>query len=345
MSQAQVFLWLGTASARLLLGTEIHTWADVHARTLRAPSAPALAEVRPYDPLLVQSIERDLEHARISASSLDEARAFGVLASVQATLHAHPELPQAAWFYAEALAVEIELKRARGDSDAVISALALRRRALEGDRARRVSEAPLEEVQTALETQPIALVGAAPQDEVEWNGLASDRGLEVAAGEHHIRVLRGGRLVWAEWVTVSPGLRSLALAVPAIASCSEDDFLGVHFGPRGVQGTDNVRCPAWVAAREGPDGLLLSECQGAHCGAVENWSTQDAAAAAQASTRKPASEKRSYAPHVIVASVLSATVAGILLWQLDAFGSTERTTSPWVFGGVKSAGAAFSQGF
>lgn len=338
MSQIAVLLWLGLASARPALEPDLSRFATHRDLTFRPPRERPPSPFEPYDPALVQRLERDLEHARIAATSLEETRALEELHKVSGALRAHPELPQCAWLMAEALALEIEIRSRQGTDT---TDLERQRRLLEGARATRYSaEASASPTELATEPRPIEslkLTGLADRDRIEWNGgELPTRSPTVGVGVHHVRVLRAGRAVWAGWVSVTPGHRAVALPAPPLEACSQDDFEGVRFEANGIAAS-GVRCALWVAAREAGAGVELALCRGSACERPVRWPPvrrQPARRLAPAS----GPEQGSTWPYFVVGGTLAAAVTGLVLWQVGAFEDDEETRARWVFGGVNPTG-------
>jgi hypothetical protein len=87
--------------------------------------------------------------------------------------------------------------------------------------------------------------------------------LEIPAGEHHLAAMSGGRVRFADWVTVTEGSK-LTMLVEGRASCSADDLSHATSTGTGIDGS-GVRCRTWVAAFSAPHGVRAALCRGSSC--------------------------------------------------------------------------------
>src|SRR5689334_19908131 len=78
----------------------LETWARTHGIAL-APARNETASAIAIDASLAGAIEGEIERARDAVMALDVDLAEHALARAEASLHDHPELPQAAWLLAE----------------------------------------------------------------------------------------------------------------------------------------------------------------------------------------------------------------------------------------------------
>src|SRR5258708_7428666 len=91
------------------------------------------------------------------------------------------------------------------------------------------------------------------------------RVLSIVAGEHHVRVLRGARLVYAGWTHVGSGAISLVLRLPAVLACSSDDFDCLQL-EAGTVVARETRCARFIVATRAQGGLDIADCFGDRCG-------------------------------------------------------------------------------
>jgi len=330
-----VVLWLGSAQASPAQHAQLQSWAAE--RGARAELAASPSE-RPYDGRLVALIETALENARAAAESAPEE-----LARAERLLLAHPELPQAAWLLAErhALAAQAHAQNRAGQSSELERA-----RALEGPRAAAAGSpeprsAGTQQTPEALPTIPLerlAVPSPRAHDAVFVDGLLTPaRALSV--GPHHVRITRGGQLVWAGWVVASADSQPHADA--PTSACSGLDLADVELGAERPEPAPGVACPRWAVARPSAlGGLDVSPCNGSSCAAWQHLGAGPAPAAQQPSATL--GEPRGWPGWLTWALVGAGAAAttGLVLWQAGAF---ERTTpgTEFVFTGPSAAAYRF----
>jgi hypothetical protein len=229
-----------------------------------------------YDAERVDRLEADLEQARTALSTLDEQAAAEGLARVEAELLAHPHLPQAALLLAECLTLQAQAAGA----EPLASDLRLRRLTLEGPRAPAFGEAlGSSHAPTPLS---VGVEGLAANDELEVNGQARGRQRKLALlpGLHHVRVLRGGRLVYAGFEQLAAEQQQLTLAAPPVRPCSYDDLAGVDraLAARGGRLPTAVQCQHWALVRPEPGGVGIATCGRDQCSPFVHWQRRSAPA-------------------------------------------------------------------
>jgi len=340
MSQTAVLVWLSAAS--LLSsgspGPGLPTFradldAFAHSRLLRleAPRENAASfRASAYAPDAVAQIESSLEEARNAAASLEQNRALGALERAERVLREHPELPQSAWLMAEILEQSAEVENTAPDGAEAANALRKRAAALEGPRAAPFSDrAPDRELDVAG-SQSLNVDGLEPGDELSWDGVLIRGTLTTAAGEHHVRVARGGRLLWAGWTQLSVAQLSVRLPVPETVACSTDDIgLGHIAGGRAVA-APHARCESYVLARARPGGIEAALCEREHCGNVVIWEHPAPSVATEART------KQTIWPYALAISAGALAITSIALWRAGVFDHPEPTLHEvWVFNGQK----------
>ncbi|HET9956278.1 MAG TPA: hypothetical protein VFQ61_17340 [Polyangiaceae bacterium] len=231
---------------------------------------------------LADQIEAALDAARTALGSLDADAAERTLADIERKLDEHPELPQAAWLMAEHHYVEAELlERAAVVDRAGLKPTSTRQtelrsrarelrndaEALEGIRAMPFREEKSKELGPPPMTGiSLGIAGLRPRDEIEWDGALQSSALTTRPGKHHVRVLRGERLVWAGWIQVTPDQRVLSLPVSAPAPCSGEELMGALDGDPAPIAAGATECPQWAIARMRGPLLEVALCRRAQCG-------------------------------------------------------------------------------
>jgi hypothetical protein len=282
MSGALILLWLGTAASLKAHEPDLEGWAQSRERRIEEPlSEPELPPAR-HDDALAEHIEALLAEARTQAYSSDTAGAEAALDSAEKLVQTSSELPESAWLMAEILNERASVVGARDAS----LATDLERRAdlLAGRRAAPfVAAAPVAPLakgarKSATLTDASAPLAAPASPSVTLDGpLLTDDvavdGVEVLPprtipdGAHHVRVLRGGRLAWAGWLTVAGTDVNLAVAQPL--PCSTTDLSPAVLGGE----RRSVLCDDYAMAREvGSERIEVALCHQASCGPFLPWS-------------------------------------------------------------------------
>src|SRR6185436_21040480 len=161
--------------------------------------------------------------------------------------------------------------------------------------------------------------GLEPSDQVYWDGMPSAATLLTAPGEHHARVLRRGRAVWAGFVDVAASGGERSLAVPPSAPCTLDELSGVALDGGRALAPAGVRCEHWaVARRRLYGGIEIATCEKSDCGPLLPWSRRDGGdfSGPPQPARKP--EWPAWASWALVGAGAVA-IASIVLWQAGAF--------------------------
>ncbi len=321
-----------TAGQRTLL----NRWAERRLLVLRAPRLEPESRSVGYSGELVKRIEDLLEQARTLSGSLDEARALVHLREAEKLVYEHPELPQAAFLLAEAAMQQAEIALRRGETR--LSEIQRERaRVLEGKRAATYTQKlPTENAETGAPARLVRVEGLAPSDVLEWNGRRQPSASAlVSPGEHHVRVLRLGRLAYGGFVMVPVSGDIVRLNLPSPPPCTAADLAGVSARGRRVTGQANVGCPRWVVARPGKtSGIEVALCEQTRCGKLLDWHEGDGALLS--APVHPESEWRwpVWATYLGLGLGVAATT-GAVLWQSGAFDEPERGPATWTFGGVE----------
>jgi len=211
--------------------------------------------------------------------------------------------------------------------DGADAATALRQRAavLEGPRAVPFSDrAPSSEL-GAAPGHLVAINGPELDDTLEWDGIEAPSPVTTAPGEHHARVLRGGRLLWAGWTKVSDADTQLRLPVPETVACSADDIGQGHFAGGRALAAPHARCDSYVLARaRSGGGIEAALCERESCGQLVIWERTSSASAVRDTPKK-------IWPYAVALSAGALAVTGLVLWRAGVFDRADATTtSVWV---------------
>lgn len=279
----------------------------------------------------VRRIEALFIAAKTAIGALRTAEADNALTEAESLIRNHAELPQSAWLLAELYATRRE--RIESEDPASSRDLAVRAALLEGERASAFRDAALAELSLELPAaHALQIRGTGPRDRVEWNGEPVTLRFEQRPGEHHVRVLRRGRLVWAGWVSVGAAATVVDLPVPAVLACSADDLGGALDGDPAPLPDAATQCSDWAAARSRNGVLELARCHRARCG---NWEGQSSRPATQPAPARP---QASGLPRWFTYAAIgagTALVAGFVLASSGAFGASDPTRERWVYSGFR----------
>lgn len=328
MSKTLVLLWLGTSAPQATHETALDSWSRARWVQL-APPAEASPEGLIYDDALVSKIDEWLEQARLAASSLDDAAARERLAEVEGALRQHPALPQAAWLMAESLHVEATIAARAAPADR--PKLLARAAALEGRRAPAFGE-PGDPTAPTSTLSKIAVRGMRSADQLYFDGVPVARRLEIVTGEHHVRVLRRQRVVWAGWVSVA-GSGDVTLPVGSPVACSLDDLEGVSLRMRKVVVPTGVGCERWAVARPAArGGIEIASCRGSECGPLMVWKAHYGAIYQGPPQPPPEPGFPAWATWALAGAGAAVLTTGVL-WQAGAFDEPEPGATRFVFNG------------
>ena len=337
MSQTAVLVWLSASSLLPTFRADLDAFAESRILRLEAPRANTRAAVATdYAPDAVERVESSVEEARTESAALEPSRALSAIERAEHVLREHPELPQSAWLMAELLELSAEIEGATPEGAEAASQLRKRRAALEGPRATPFSDrAPVAETD-APALRPISVEGLEPGDTLDWDGMQRSSALDTAAGEHHVRVTRSGRLLWAGWVTLRSSDDFVHLPVPESAPCSSDDLASARFALGRAAAPPHARCESYVLARPHPGGgIEAALCERALCGNVLIWGERT-------SPRAPSSTQKKLWPYLAAAGAAGLAIAGLVLWRSGAFDrDSPGSNEAWVFTGQKPMGLHF----
>jgi len=251
----------------------LNRFASARGLALRAPSTAHWVAAMPIDTSRGDAVDRGINAAQNALAGSDATLAVAHLAAAEALLLAHPELPHAAWLWAElkrtwALHYE-QLSPPRADLAAQARREAI---ALAGPRARGTAEPELQPTPTRV------LRASYPPGHTLWvdsheSASASGTDLQVNAGPHHL-VLRNpaGSVAWSGFVHILVDT-DLRLPVGAAQSaCSEAEFQAVTWDGRAVPRAGNIQCPSWLIALPTATGVRLHTCHQGTCASTIEWS-------------------------------------------------------------------------
>jgi hypothetical protein len=325
MSQTAVLVWLSAGSLLPTFHADLDAFAQSRLVRFEAPRENAAAfHASAYPPDVVAQVESSLEEARNATASLEQSQALAALERADHLLREHPELPQSAWLMAEVLELSADVENTAPDGADAATVLRQRAAALEGPRAVPFSDHALGSEVGAAPAHLITVNGLEPGDALEWDGIEAPSPVTTAPAEHHARVLRSGRLLWAGWARVGEADTQLRLPVPETVACSPDDIgQGRFVGGRAVP-APHARCDSYVLARaRSGGGIEAAQCERDSCGQVVIWEHPSVAAAHE--------RPKKVWPYAVAISASALAVTGLVLWRAGVFDREgASTTSVWV---------------
>lgn len=268
MDAPATLVWIAPGPPDTAQSRAIESWGRARGVALRAPGeerTPTLA----VDPKIADDVESLLDRARDAIAARDGDAADRAIDTADAMLRAHPELPQGAWLMAEVeRARSARERRVPPVDDAAADRAWARAEAIDGGRVAGIGE-------QASSTHPAAATMAfdvTPPDARVWLDGAPVRSgaVDTHAGPHVLVATWNGAPVWAQWVDTPAGSSTVRIVAPVAAACSTDDVSRATLRDGAVEGA-GVRCPAWVAAAPGADGVLFATCEREHCGPLLAW--------------------------------------------------------------------------
>lgn len=268
MDAPATLVWIAPEPADSAQSSTIESWARARGVVLAAPGegkTPTLA----VDPKVAGDVESLLDRARDAIGAREGDAADRAIDTADAMLRAHPELPQGAWLMAEVeRARSTRLRRVPPVDDAAADRAWARAEGIDGGRVAGLGE-------QASSTHPAAAtiaVDVSPPDARVWLDGAPVRGgaVDTHAGPHQLVATWNGAPVWAQWVDTPAGSSTVGIVAPVAPACSIDDVSRAAIRDGAVDAA-GVRCPAWVAAAPGADGVLFATCEREHCGPLLAW--------------------------------------------------------------------------
>jgi hypothetical protein len=293
----------------------------------------------PHDAALSDALEAELEQARTALSALEEAAASERLRRIEARLRAHPHLPQAPFLMAECFALQAQALRVSEPERA--ARLDAQRQALEGVRAEAFGETPI--VSSAPSPSlPIELEGLAPNDALLLDGAPSSIPRQLPEGLHHVRVLRGGRPIYADFFEVSRAQPRAQLANPKVVVCSPDDLSGMWRADGKLAGPKErqVSCPSWALFREQGSGIAVAMCEAERCGPFSIWHARPSAPFQPLAATGGDGALPGWAGFTL-AGAAAVLATGLVLWQSGALDRSSRSAPTWRYDGVQPQGLRF----
>ena len=316
----------------------IEAWAEARGLvvTIPRPDAPAVIDV---DLTRGDEIEKELANAHDALTRLDADAAERALARARSIARAHPELPHAAWLLAEvergwaARWLRIEpIDKERAARAWQIAA------ALDGGRAPGIGEAAAArpaDVGAAFEFR------AEPDLRVTVDGVAIAPGPgKFAPGEHAVVAEQDGRVVWADWVSISSGAD---VAVPSFgpSPCTSAELARAS-GDRDRIDARRVTCERWVAAAAvGASSVRVAVCERDGCGPFVTWQVRGGPLGPVLPPRKHVDKTPLWIGVTAVSVVAVIAATSIALVATGAFEPAPHETK-FVGGGVKTAGQGSS---
>ncbi len=297
------------------------------ARFVAVPKGTAPLTFPDYSSELVAEIERLLERARTDGAALAEDEAQRALSEVERLLRAHPELPQAAWLMAERHELGASLAERTRAADSMD--LRKRSRVLEPERAATFGQDPAS-LAPELPAFRLEIRGPLRRDRLEWDGVDREFPADVREGEHQLRVLRDGELIWAGWVSVAAAEPVLELDATRVLACSAPDIGGTRDGKVRPEAPSEVSCPAWAVLRIQQGRPEIALCRRSSCGAW--YAAAPLAPRAREKPRSVAGGIPRWAGYAI-AGAGAALIAGVTLWQVGAFDRERAGQQRWVYEG------------
>ena len=251
-------------------------WSIAHGVRLTVPNDEIVATL-PVRLAIADLVEEELGHAHDGIVAHDADATERALARAEATLRAHPELPQAAWLMAEvertwsARWLRIEPR----DPDRAARAWQ-RATGLDGGRIPGVGEASASPSKAITAT--IAIEGAS-DFEVRLDGVSLlTESVTRTEGEHALVVAHDGATRFAAWVSLTAGA-TIRVRVPSPSPCSVPDLARAREQAEGAGvHAEGVRCARWIAVAAGarPGGLRVATCERSSCGSLVDWRLEPA---------------------------------------------------------------------
>jgi hypothetical protein len=303
--------------------------ARFSARFVPVPKGAPPTTFPDYSSGLVAEAERLLEQARTEASALNEQQAALALNEAERLLHAHPELPQAAWLMAERHQIAALL--ADTTRDPAAHALRARAQALEPERAAAFGQDARVDPLDGHERVLVEIRGVSARDRLEWDGVERVFPVQARSGEHLLRVLRDGDLAWAGWVAVSPTKPAVDIDIPRAETCSQAELGGTTNGPERPLPPRDVSCPAWAVLRIERGRAEIALCRQSTCGVFRADTPPPVLPHPAARPRNEPGFPR-WAT-IAIASAGAALFTGVTLWQTGVFDREERGRPRWVYEG------------
>jgi hypothetical protein len=253
----------GAAEARALT-----SWARARAMLLVRPGDEHPSPIE-LDLSIAENVEDLLDRAHDAVTAREGDGVDRAIATADALLRAHPELPQASWLMAEVERVRSTRWRRIPPSDGEAAERAWQRaEALDTGRVPGIGEAG-----SASHSPPATVAFVVPGGHRAWlDGNAAAPPVVTRAGLHALVVTVDGAPVWAEWIESPPGGSSVYVEAPAATPCSTADTTRASVIDDALH-AEGVRCTRWVAATNSrePGGVRVAICNASVCGPLLDW--------------------------------------------------------------------------
>ncbi|MGA3123202.1 MAG: hypothetical protein ABSF69_20720 [Polyangiaceae bacterium] len=275
-------VWIAPAPPSAAQRSAIASWAGAHGLALADPLDQRPAPI-PVDTRVAVAVDDLIDHARDAIGARDGPSVDRALASAEALLRAHADLPEAAWQMAEVERVRATRWRrvAPIDTEAADRAWA-RAEALDGGRSAGVGEEASD-----IRTATVLIAIQPPPDEQAWvdSRAAGTEPMALRTGLHALVVTSDGAPVWAGWMDLHATSSIVRPEAPFTSPCSARDVGHAAWISNAVV-SDQVRCGRWVAATAAPelDGALIGMCNANRCGPLLDWRPAPRSAASSAET-------------------------------------------------------------
>jgi hypothetical protein len=291
---------------------DLDAYVRKHNVALLAPRPTPASPYRTHRPDLVLDLEGRLDEARKLATSLDEERALAELTAIERDLLHAPELPQASFLLAERHRIEAELRRGQPGGVERMRELVQRSEALEGPRATAFGELE-EEPTSGPPSVEVYIADLGPRDVLELDGERKGARSTLVAGQHHVRVLRDGELIFAGYLGLEgepdARVREVRLGVRPVVPCSREDIGAPDGTGRVPRFEPGVSCERWFAVRRTLGQLELSDCSRDQCSPFVRLVQLEV---------KPSAEQSGWLGPVLFGAGSAAALLGVL-WAGGAF--------------------------
>ncbi len=263
-------VWIAAEPADMAQTAAMTSWANAHGKRF-APPADERPPAIDVNLAVAEDVEDLLARARDAITARDGEGAERAVATADALLRAHAELPQAALLMAEVERVRSTRWRRIAPPDLEAAERAWQRaEALDGARVPGLGEVS----STSHPAEATIALGLGGDDQAWLDGQPVAAAVVTRAGPHALAVTAGGALVWAEWIEVPPGTSNLDIDAPTTKPCSAADTSYASLAGDAVEAAE-VRCADWALATNGPQPgtIRIAACVANRCGPLVDWRT------------------------------------------------------------------------
>ncbi|MGH7281397.1 MAG: hypothetical protein ACRELY_07745 [Polyangiaceae bacterium] len=312
----------------------IVAWAEARGLVVTLPRTGTSSSIA-IDLTRGDEIEKELANAHDALTRLDADAAEHALSRARSIARAHPELPHAAWLLAEiergwaARWMRIE------PTDPARAARAWQIAAtLDGGRAPGIGETGAPRPAHVAATFEF---DTDPDFHVRVDGMPITPGPgKFAPGEHAVVAERGDHIVWADWVSISPGA---VVVVPSFGpiACTTGDLARASGDREGIDAS-GVVCEKWIAAvPAGSSSVRVAVCERDACGPFVTWQMHNGPLGPILPPRTHESKTPLWIGVTAVGVVAVIAATSIALLATGAFEPAPHETK-FVGSGVKTAG-------